>query len=213
MKLNSIFKLYKSCYPSVSVQRVTLSATGGMLRMTDVRRSFRLSLFSLQSLGDMSRRESLERNAATREFMDDNRREMFMLGETRCLYGIVYAENLGYDLRLMSMITQNSELPRTGCERIRFTYLFALADRLSQARYSADSITVERNGTAIITCGTPENRCVVKVEPGGKVCMARKGENVARRVYDDASARYARLFWRDNAGWFANFAAGREDLL
>ena len=163
MKLNSIFKLYKSCYPSVSVQRVTLSATGGMLRMTDVRRSFRLSLFSLQSLGDMSRRESLERNAATREFMDDNRREMFMLGETRCLYGIVYAENLGCDLRLMSMITQNSELPRTGCERIRFTYLFALADRLSQARYSADSITVERNGTAIITCGTPENRCVVKV--------------------------------------------------
>ena len=158
----------------------------------------------------MSRRESLERNAATREFMDDNRREMFMLGETRCLYGIVYAENLGCDLRLMSMITQNSELPRTGCERIRFTYLFALADRLSQARYSADSITVERNGTAIITCGTPENRCVVKVEPGGKVCMARKGENVARRVYDDASAR---LFWRDNAGWFANFAAGREDLL
>ena len=98
MKLNSIFKLYKSCYPSVSVQRVTLSATGGMLRMTDVRRSFRLSLFSLQSLGDMSRRESLERNAATREFMDDNRREMFMLGETRCLYGIVYAENLGCDL-------------------------------------------------------------------------------------------------------------------
>ena len=70
MKLNSIFKLYKSCYPSVSVQRVTLSATGGMLRMTDVRRSFRLSLFSLQSLDDMSRRESLERNAATREFME-----------------------------------------------------------------------------------------------------------------------------------------------
>ena len=119
MKLNSIFKLYKSCYPSVSVQRVTLSATGGMLRMTDVRRSFRLSLFSLQSLGDMSRRESLERNAATREFMDDNRREMFMLGETRCLYGIVYAENLGCDLRLMSMITQNSELPRTGSVTMR----------------------------------------------------------------------------------------------
>ena len=113
----------------------------------------------------------------------------------------------------MSLTSQNATLPQCGCERLKLTYLFALADVLAHTRYSQDSITLERGGNAIITAGSLENRCAIKVEAGGKVSMARKGEKQAKPADSDTASRYARLFWRDNAEWFANFAAGREDLL
>ncbi len=213
MKLSSIFRLYKSYYPSASPCRVTISATGGLVRVSDTRRSFRLNLLSLQTLGDIPVRGNAEYNAAVGEFAADNRRELFMLREARCLYGIVYAENLECDLRLMSLTSQNATLPQCGCVRMKLTYLFALADELTHTRYSQDSVTIERGGNAIITAGTFENRCAIKVEAGGKVSMARKGEKQAKPADSGTASRYARLFWRDNAEWFANFAAGREDLL
>ncbi len=213
MKLSSIFRLYKSYYPSASAYRVTISATGGLIRVSDFRHSFRLNLFSLQTLGDIPLRDNAEHNAAVSEFAADNRRELFMLREARCLYGIVYAENLGCDLKLMSLTSQNATLPQCGWERLKLTYLLALADELTHTRYSQDSITLERGGNAIITAGTFDNRCAIKVEAGGKVSIARKGEKQAKPADSGTASRYARLFWRDNAEWFANFAAGREDLL
>lgn len=175
MKLSSIFRLYKSCYPSASAYRVTVSATGGLIRVSDFRHSFRLSLFSMQTPGNVPLGGNAEYNAAASEFAADNRRELFMLREARCLYGIVYAENLECDLRLMSLTSQNATLPQCGCERLKLTYLLALADALTHTRYSQDSVTLERGGNAIITAGTFENRCAIKVEAGGKVSIARKG--------------------------------------
>ena len=213
MKLSSIFRLYKSCYPSASAFRVTISATGGLVRVSDFRHSFRLNLFSLQTPGNVPMGGNAEYNAAVSEFATDNRRELFMLREARCLYGIMYAENLGCDLKLMSLTSQNATLPQCGCERLKLTYLLALADALANTRYSQDSITLERGGNAIITAGTFDDRCAIKVEADGKVSIARKGDKQATPAKSDTASRYARLFWRDNAEWFANFAAGREDLL
>ncbi len=213
MKLSSIFRLYKSYYPSALAYRVTISATGGLVRVSDLRGSFRLSMLSLQEPVGPLLRANAQYNAAVNEFAADNRRELFMLREARCLYGIAYAENLGCDLKLMSLTSQSPTLPQHVCERLKLTYLLALADELTPARYAQDSITLERSGDAIITAGTFENRHTVKVEAGGKVSVARYGEKPAKPADTGTAPRYARLFWRDNAEWFANFAAGREDLL
>lgn len=210
MKLSAVFKLYKSYYPGVAVQRITVSDTGRLISLSDGGRSFRLNLFPMPAYRAATPSGNGLRNALMAEFAEDNRRELFMLRETRCLYGIVYAENLACDLRLMALVSQNPELPRTQSPGLRLTYLIALADSVSACRYSARSVTLERDGTAYVETGTPAGKRVVKVEAGGKTITAG---GKPQQTGEGEPQRYARLFWRDNAEWFANFAAGREQSL
>ncbi len=213
MKLNSIFKLYKNYYPRTTVQRITFSDSGQLVGMSDKNRSFRLNLIPIETLCAPQHNDNAERAKTMAQFCCDNRRELFMLRETRCLYGIVYAENLACDLRLMTLVSKNPQLPRTECDGLRLTYLFALTDCVSSLRYSAHTITIERNGAVYVTAGNVGKACVVKVEPGGNVYVAQDSVFTPLKSTDEEVRRYSNLFWRDNAEWFANFAAGREDLL
>lgn len=212
MKLSSIFQLYKTYYPTAVADSVTLSSTGSLLRLSDRRRSFRLNAFSLHPDTANQSPASLERTALAREFVSDNRREFFLLQQTRCLYGVVYAENLSSDLRLLALHHGGQDAQTAGCDRLRLTYLFALADRLSRSRYSLSSLTLNRSGVACVVAEGSKGHVAARVEAGGRV---RKYAASGRMhvVDDEMTVRYARLFWRDNAEWFANFAAGREDLL
>ncbi len=213
MKLNSIFKLYKNYYPCATVQRITFSDNGQLIAVSDKSRSFRLNLLPVETLCDMQHNDNAERGKLMGQFLHENRRELFMLRETRCLYGILYAENLACNLRLMSLVSRNAHLPRTECDGLRLTYLFALTDCVSSLRYSAHTVTVERNGAVYVSVGNVGKACVVKVEPGGKVYAAQGAACTPEKINDEEVRRYSNLFWRDNAEWFANFAAGREDLL
>lgn len=213
MKTNSIFKLYKSYYPQATVASVTFAETGGIVQMSDAARSFRLNIMPCKTPGDLPSSEPLARGELYRQFVSDNRRELFMLRETRCLYGIVYAESFTSDLKMIDMFTDSTTLPRRQSQGgVSLTYLLTLGDKVKQRRYAVTSVTLERNGMAVISAGRTADVSIIRVHPGGtRVTYMRGGYHF--RSHDEEVERYARLFWRDNAEWFANFAAGREDLL
>ena len=210
MKLSSLFNLYKSYYPAIPIAHVTIANQGSMMQLSDARRTFRLNLFTRKGAElPVVKKE----NPMIAQFLNDNRREMFMLNETRSLYGIVYAENLGYDLKMIALSSDSAALPRHEDEGIRLTYLFALGDKLTRSRYSVSSITLERKGSALITAETRDNVTAIKIDAGGRVFAGNKGDIRATESLNPDVMHYSRLFWRDNAEWFANFAAGRTDML
>lgn len=142
----------------------------------------------------------------------DNRREFFMMGETRSLYGIVYAENLTTDLQFMAMMrpASFSAGPTGG---IRLTWLFALADCVSQSRYSLSSLTVERTGSVLVVTTTAGGSSCLRLTPGGNLLTPDGNALLPTGRKGDDIARYTRLFHRDNAKWLADFADGKEDSL
>ena len=146
MKLKNIFKLYKSYYPSAEPYRVTIAGCGAV-QVSDSRCASRLCVGAAPGVHRfLSDRDEVVRTgdnvsaALLGSYFYDNRREFFMMGETRSLYGIVYAENLTTDLQFMAMMrpASFSAGPTGG---IRLTWLFALADCVSQSRYSLSSLT------------------------------------------------------------------------
>lgn len=218
MKLKNIFLLYKSYYPSAVSHRITIAGCGAM-QVSDRRRAARLNISAApclcSSLAGNGRTLPPVEPASTgllRSFCADNRRELFMLGETRSLYGIVYAENLTANLSLMALAGNGAV--SDGCDRgLRLTWLFALADRITRRRYSLTSVTLERNGNVFLVAAAPQHTVSVRINAGGKVSLSYDGAYCAVACTDDESLRYARLFCRDNAEWFAAFAAGKEALL
>lgn len=218
MKLRNIFLLYKSYYPSAVSHRITIAGCGAV-HMSDRRRAARLSINAMPRLcgflaGNGKALPAVE-PAATgllRSFCADNRRELFMLGETRSLYGIMYAENFTANLSLMALAGGNAT--SDGQDRgLRLTWLFALADRITRRRYSLNSVTLERNGNVFLVAAAPQHTVGVRINAGGKVALSCNGTYRPVACTDNESLRYARLFCRDNAEWFAAFAAGREALL
>ena len=110
MKLKNIFKLYKSYYPSAEPYRVTIAGCGAV-QVSDSRCASRLCVGAAPGVHRfLSDRDEVVRTgdnvsaALLGSYFYDNRREFFMMGETRSLYGIVYAENLTTDLQFMAMM-------------------------------------------------------------------------------------------------------------
>lgn len=204
MKLSSAFQLFKSYYQFATPWGVTISYGGGVASVFDRQKKFRLEMFQPRAGGGIS-------NSLAAQFADDNRRELFMMREARNLYGIVYAENLGNSLRLLNMSTSAPRLPQPYSSPLHLSYLLALAGVVAGERYSIQSATITCDGVARLVVN-PEFPYTITVSSGGKVCFAF-GSNTPLDATDEPAQRYARLFWRDNAEWFANFAAGRLELL
>lgn len=204
MKLCSAFQLFKSYYSFAMPWGVTISYGGGVASVFDRQRKFRLEMFPPQAGAKSG-------NSLAAQFANDNRRELFMMGEARNLYGIVYAENLGNSLRLIEMSASAPRLPQPYSSPLRLSYLLALAGVVAGKRYSIQSATITCDGVARLVVN-PEFPYTITVSSGGKVCSAF-GSNTPLETTDEPALRYARLFWRDNAEWFANFAAGRLEML
>lgn len=204
MKMSSAFQLFKSYYPLAAPWGVSISYGRGVASVFDRQRKFRLEMLP-------PRQRTGSPGSLAAQFADDNRRELFMMREARNLYGIVYAENLGNDLRLIEMSASAPRLPMACASPLRLSYLLALAGAVSGGRYSAESATITCDGVSRVVAN-PGVPLTVTVLPGGKVTTALGG-NAPLETADSLALRYARLYWRDNAEWFANLAAGRLELL
>lgn len=218
MKLKNVFKLYKSYYPSAEPYRVTIAGCGAV-QVSDSRCASRLCVGAAPGVHRfLSDRDEVVRTgdnvsaALLGSYFYDNRREFFMMGETRSLYGIVYAENLTTDLQFMAMMrpASFSAGPTGG---IRLTWLFALADCVSQSRYSLSSLTVERTGSVLVVTTTAGGSSCLRLTPGGNLLTPDGNALLPTGRKGDDIARYTRLFHRDNAKWLADFADGKEDSL
>lgn len=204
MKMSSAFQLFKSYYPLAAPWGISISCGRGVATVFDRQRRFRLEMLP-------PRPRAGSPGSLAAQFADDNRRELFMMREARNLYGIVYAENLGNDFRLIEMSASAPRLPQPYASPLRLSYLLALAGTACGGRYSAESATITCDGVSRIVAN-PGIPVTVTVSPGGKVSTALGG-NAPLETADSLTLRYARLYWRDNAEWFANFAARRLELL
>lgn len=199
MKLSSALLLYKSHYPSATPWSVSID-THGSASVSDRRGTFRLTV---EPSGRGNRLAAL--------YARDNRRELFMIRETRNLYGIVYAENMLHDLALIAQSPYAARLPRNYHSPLRLSYLLALGGMATESRYSGESLTLTADGAARLSLGNSPAR-TLGILPGGKTETVSSA-NPPIPPADSTATRYARLFWRDNAEWFANFAAGRLAFL
>lgn len=209
-----MFKLYHTFYPKIRPSAVTISGSGTLVNISDSTGSFALSLFSGSPCVSVPSFTSAVCSGMVSQFVSDNRRELFMLREARSLYGLVYAENLESDLYFMSLRSGSSLVPRPGFSGVRLSYLFPLCDCITRKRYSLSRITLCSDGNVTLLSSAASGAVWAQIEPGGRVRTSGglvADANSGSRECD--ITHYARMFCRDNAVWFANFAAGREERL
>lgn len=212
MYLQPLFTLYHELYPSVPVRRVVIGGAGaslvslydaGAVRSLSVAGLFRPAVTPASSTPSARR--------ALLRFALSNRRELFMLREARCLSGLLYAENLSGDLDFMSLATGLRRRPRSEARGLRLTWLFPLSAIVSARRYALRAVSLYSNGTTYIEAQGRDARRVARVRAGGSIVETY--DALSRRFLplgDVEAHRYARLFCRDNARWFAAFASGQE---
>ena len=110
----------------------------------------------------------------------------------------------------MSLATGLRRRPRSEARGLRLTWLFPLSAIVSARRYALRAVSLYSNGTTYIEAQGRDARRVARVRAGGSIVETYDALSRFLPLGDVEAHRYARLFCRDNARWFAAFASGQE---